>query len=94
MLRATVDREVYPPHYAGAWHTHPGPGSFCTLQGTLTMEVRDGPPVTLSPGECWGESPGVAHRPANRTDREAVALFYLLAPDGQPRTLPAPTPAP
>ena len=92
-LLVTVDRERYPPHYAGLWHTHPGPGSFCVLQGTLTIEVRNQPTVTLASGQCWMETPGVVHRPANLTDIEAVALFYLLAPAGQPRILPAPTPA-
>lgn len=93
-LRATVDREVYPPHYAGTWHTHPGPGSFCSLEGTLTIEVRGAAAVTLTPGQCWTEEPGVVHRPANRTDQPAVALFYLLAPDGRPRAIPEPTATP
>ena len=91
-LLVTIDRERYPPHYAGLWHTHPGPGSFCVLQGTLTIEVRSQPNVTLTSGQCWTEMPGVVHRPANLTDVEAVALFYLMAPAGQPRILPAPTP--
>ena len=40
-LLVTVDQEVYPPHSAGLWHSHPGPGSFCVLQGRLTVQVRD-----------------------------------------------------
>lgn len=92
--QATVDQEVYPPHYAGLWHTHPGYGMFCTLQGTLTIEVQGKPDVPLPAGRCWEEVPGVAHRPANRTAQAAVALFYLLAPAGGPRIAPAPTPTP
>ena len=93
-LQATLDREVYPPHYAGLWHTHPGPGSLCVLQGTLTVEVAGQPTVVLASGSCWAETPGVAHRPTNQTDRQAVALFYLMAPAGGPRILAAPTPTP
>lgn len=93
-LLATVDREVYPPHYAGLWHTHPGPGSLCVLQGVLQVEIRDRAEVTLSSGLCWSELPGLAHRPVNAGDVTAVALFYLLAPTGQPRIIPAPSPVP
>lgn len=92
-MQVTLDREVYPPHYVGLWHTHPGPGSLCVLQGTLTVEVSGQPDVPLPAGACWAEPPGVAHRPANRTDQQAVALFYLMAPAGRSRTVAAPTPA-
>jgi len=87
--RVTVDREVYPPHYAGLLHTHPGPGSLCLLQGQLSMEAVGQQPAIITPGQCWTESPGIAHRPVNTTDTEAVALFYLFAPAGQPRIEPA-----
>jgi quercetin dioxygenase-like cupin family protein len=93
-MQVTLDREVYPPHYAGLWHTHPGPGSLCVLQGTLTVEVAGQPNVALSAGSCWSEQPGLAHRPVNQSDQLAVALFYLMAPAGQPRILAAPTPTP
>lgn len=83
--RVTVDREVYPPHYAGLLHTHPGPGTLCLLQGQLTIEVVGQQPRNLAAGQCWPEMPGVAHRPVNETGREAVAVFYLFAPAGEPR---------
>lgn len=93
-MQATVDREVYPPHYAGLYHTHPGYGLFCTLQGTLTIQIEGRPDVTLPSGQCWEEPPGVAHRPANLTDQQAVAVFYLIAPAGRPRIQAAATPTP
>ncbi len=93
-LLATVDREVYPPHYAGLWHTHPGPGSLCVLQGVLQVEIREHVGVTLSSDQCWSELPGLPHRPVNSGEVAAVALFSLLAPAGQPRIIPAPSPAP
>lgn len=91
--RVTVDREVYPPHYAGLLHTHPGPGSFCMVQGQLRIEIEGQQPVSLRPGQCWAELPGVAHRPVNDSDQEAVAIFYLLAPTGEPRIASAPASA-
>lgn len=91
-MQVTLDREVYPPHYVGLWHTHPGPGSLCVLQGALTVEVSGQADVPLPAGACWAEPPGVAHRPANLTDQQAVALFYLMAPAGRPRIIAAPTP--
>ena len=92
-MQVTLDREIYPPHYVGLWHTHPGPGSLCVLQGALTVEVSGQADVPLPAGACWAEPPGVAHRPANLADQQAVALFYLMAPAGQPRIIAAPTPA-
>lgn len=92
-FQVTVDRESYPPHYAGLWHTHPGPGSFCVLQGQLTIEAMNQQPLTLAPGQCWAEPPGVAHRPTNNTDQVAEALFYLLAPAGEQRIQSAAPPA-
>ena len=87
--QVTVDREVYPPHYAGLLHTHPGPGSFCVVQGQMRIEAEGQQPLSLGPGQCWAEPPGVAHRPVNDSDQEAVAVFYLLAPAGQQRIAPA-----
>jgi mannose-6-phosphate isomerase-like protein (cupin superfamily) len=92
-MQVTLDRELYPPHYAGLWHTHPGPGSLCVLQGTLAVEVAGQRNVVLPAGSCWTEKPGLAHRPTNQSDQQAVALFYLMAPAGQARILAAPTPA-
>jgi mannose-6-phosphate isomerase-like protein (cupin superfamily) len=89
-LKVTVDRELYPPHYAGLWHTHPGPGSFCVLQGKITIEVRGRSDIVLTADQCWMETPGIVHRPTNQTDQEAVALFYLMAPANQPRIIPVP----
>ncbi|MGH2364269.1 MAG: cupin domain-containing protein [Chloroflexota bacterium] len=86
----TVDRETYPPGFMSAWHTHPGPGSLCLLQGQVRIDVRGQPSVALRPGQCWTEPPGVAHRPTNPAGTPAVCLFYLFAPANQPRIQPAP----
>ncbi|HEV7215928.1 MAG TPA: hypothetical protein VGP33_12500, partial [Chloroflexota bacterium] len=64
------------------------------LQGTLMLEVAGQPNVVLAAGSCWSEQPGLAHRPTNQSDRQAVALFYLMAPAGRPRIVAAPTPTP
>ena len=83
-FRVSVDREVYPAHYAGLWHTHPGPGSFCVVQGSLRVEAQDQASIDLTPGQCWAEPENVPHRPVNITSTEAVAIFFLLAPAGAP----------
>ncbi|HUZ77923.1 MAG TPA: cupin domain-containing protein [Chloroflexota bacterium] len=87
----TIDRETYPPGFTSGWHTHPGPGSLCLLQGQVRIDVRGQPSVTLQPGQCWTEPPGVAHRPTNPAGTPAVCLFYLFAPADQPRLQPAPS---
>lgn len=89
----TVDRESYPAHYAALWHTHPGFGSFCVIQGQIQIEISGQQPVALAAGQCWQESPGVVHRPANNSDRPAEAVFYLLAPTGLERIASAPSPS-
>ncbi|MCL4544258.1 MAG: cupin domain-containing protein [Chloroflexi bacterium] len=92
-MLVTLDREDYPPHYAGAWHTHNGPGLFCVLTGTITMEIRGAPSQLLHSGQCWEEIPGIVHRPANTTSGPATAIFYLFGPAQLPRIVPAPTPS-
>ncbi|HET7497793.1 MAG TPA: cupin domain-containing protein [Candidatus Eisenbacteria bacterium] len=64
------------------WHKHDDTDDlFLVLQGTLTLELRDGA-VTLGPGELFVVPRGVEHRPVAR---EEVHLL-LLERTGTPNT--------
>jgi mannose-6-phosphate isomerase-like protein (cupin superfamily) len=64
------------------WHKHDDTDDlFLVLQGTLTIELRDGA-VTLGPGELFVVPRGVEHRPVAR---EEVHLL-LLERTGTPNT--------
>lgn len=64
------------------WHKHDDTDDlFLVLQGTLTLELRDGA-VTLGPGELFIVPRGVEHRPVAP---EEVHLL-LLERTGTPNT--------
>jgi mannose-6-phosphate isomerase-like protein (cupin superfamily) len=62
------------------WHNHPDTDeAFLCLEGTLTIDLRDGEPeqersVTLAPGELYVIERGIFHRP-HTADGATVALL-------------------
>jgi len=61
------------------WHNHPDTDeAFLCLDGTLTIDLRDGEPeqersITLAPGELYVIERGIYHRP--HTDGATIALL-------------------
>src|ERR1700760_4199152 len=49
------------PGQASKPHRHDANVFVYMLQGTITMQVKGGPVVTLHPGETYYESPGDVH---------------------------------
>ena len=79
--------------FAGEFPFHDHPDSddfFLVLDGEVTLDQKDGPSVTLGPGELCVVPAGVTHRP--RAETEAKVL--LLEPAGLPNTGDAKTAAP
>jgi mannose-6-phosphate isomerase-like protein (cupin superfamily) len=55
---------------------------FLVIEGTVTMDYEDHPPVTFGPGELVVVPKGVVHRP-RATDEVKV---LLIEPKGEPNT--------
>ncbi|MFQ5851958.1 MAG: cupin domain-containing protein [Candidatus Binatia bacterium] len=65
-------------------HFHHGPGVLCVLEGQLRIRIPSQGEVTVNPGNCWEETPGVAHSPLNPGRRDARAVFVLIHPVDKP----------
>jgi mannose-6-phosphate isomerase-like protein (cupin superfamily) len=55
---------------------------FLVIEGNVTMEYADHPPVTFGPGEIVVVPKGVVHRPRAATE----AKVLLIEPTGEPNT--------
>jgi mannose-6-phosphate isomerase-like protein (cupin superfamily) len=74
---------------AFVWHSHADTDDFfLVLQGSLTIELRDGP-VRLGPGQLYVVPKGVEHRPVV----EGEVHLLLIEPRGTPNTGDAATAA-
>jgi quercetin dioxygenase-like cupin family protein len=86
-LLITVD---YAPGAADPVHRHDAHGFIYVLEGSVVMQVKGGPEVTLTPGQTFYENPTDVHvvgRNASQT-RPARLLVFLLKPDGAPVLVP------
>jgi quercetin dioxygenase-like cupin family protein len=88
VLMITVE---FPPGGADPVHRHNAHGFIYVLEGSIVMQVRGGPEVTLTPGQTFYEGPGDIHtvgRNASST-RPAKFVVLLLMDTGSPPVVPA-----
>lgn len=65
------------------WHSHPETDEVFFIQrGTLTIEMRDGPPVELRAGDLYVVPAGREHRPVAPEECELL----LIEPADTPNT--------
>jgi len=92
-LMITVD---YPPGAVDPVHRHNAHSLVYVLEGSIVMQVRGGPEVTLTPGQSYYEGPHDLHtvgRNASQT-RPAKFLVVLLKDQHAPFFIPEPQAAP
>lgn len=82
----------YPPGGVSQPHRHNATVFVYVLEGSVTMQVAGGKPVTLTAGETFFEAPGDIHvTSANASSTEpAKFLVYMVKDKGAPATMPAP----
>lgn len=71
-------------------HRHSGPVFVYVLEGTVEMQITDGPLTKLTKGETYYEPPGGVHlvsRNASATE-PAKLLAFVIGPKGTPPTGP------
>lgn len=89
VLMITVE---YAPGAADSGHRHHAHAFIYVLEGSIVMQVKGGPQVTLTPGQTFYEGTGDTHvvgRNASST-RPAKFLVFLLKPVGTPVLVPVP----
>jgi quercetin dioxygenase-like cupin family protein len=70
----------YPPGASDPVHTHDAQAMVYVLEGSVVMQVKDGPPVTLRVGDTFYEEPNDVHvvaRNASRTERARFVVFFV-----------------
>jgi quercetin dioxygenase-like cupin family protein len=86
----------YPPGAVSQPHRHNATVFVYVLEGSVTMQIAGGAPVTLKAGETFFEAPGDIHvTSANASSTHpAKFLVYMVKDKGAPATVPAPGNAP
>jgi len=81
---------TYPPGSADEIHRHDAHAFVYVLEGSVVMQLKGGPEVTLKPGETFYEGPQDIHivgRNASTT-RPAKFVVVLIKNQGVPAVLP------
>jgi quercetin dioxygenase-like cupin family protein len=81
----TVD---YGPGESSRPHRHDANVFVYVLEGTITMQVKGGPAVTLHPGQTYYESPSDIHTVSQNASKTAPAkiLVFIVKDKGAPVT--------
>lgn len=80
----------YPPGASDPIHRHDADAFIYVLEGSIVMQVRGAPEVTLSPGQTYYEGPSDVHivgRNASNT-RSAKFIVFLVKDKGAPVLAP------
>jgi quercetin dioxygenase-like cupin family protein len=81
---------TYPPGGADEIHRHDAHAFLYVLEGSIVMQVKGGPEVTLKPGESFYEGPNDLHivgRNASAT-QPAKFVVVLIKNKGAPPLIP------
>ena len=83
----TVD---YPPGSVDPIHTHNAQALVYVLEGTIVMQVKGGPLVTLKPGDTFYEGPDDVHIVGRNASKTAPAKFvvFFVKEKGAPILVP------
>jgi quercetin dioxygenase-like cupin family protein len=78
------------PGQASKPHRHDANVFVYVLEGTLTMQVKGGPSVTLHPGQTYYESPSDIHTVSQNASQTQPAKFlvFIVKDKGAPITRP------
>ena len=78
------------PGQASKPHRHEANVFVYVLQGTLIMQVKGGPSVTLHPGDTYYENPRDIHTVSQNASKTEPAKFlvFIVKDKGTPVTLP------
>ena len=81
----------YPPGVASAAHRHNANTFVYVLEGSVVMQVRGGPELTLKAGDTFYESPSDIHSVSRNASASLPAkiLVVLVKDVGAPPTVPA-----
>jgi quercetin dioxygenase-like cupin family protein len=78
----------YGPGESSRPHRHDANVFVYVLEGTITMQVKGGPAVTLHPGQTYYENPSDIHTVSQNASKTAPAKFlvFIVKDKGSPIT--------
>lgn len=68
----------YPPGASDPVHTHRAQALVYVLEGSVVMQVKGGPEVTLGPGQTFYEGPNDVHVIGRNASRTSAARFLVV----------------
>jgi len=68
----------YPPGGTDPVHMHHAQAFVYVLEGSIVMQVKGGPQVTLGPGQTFYEGPDDVHIVGRNASRTAPAKFVVV----------------
>lgn len=77
-------RTEIPAGIASGWHTHPGEEVGYIIAGTVQMEIRDRPTLTLNAGDGFLIPPRVPHNALDLGPDTGLMLSTYIVEIGQP----------
>jgi quercetin dioxygenase-like cupin family protein len=88
----TLVEVVLPPGGSGAPHRHNAHVLVYVLEGSVIMQVKGQPPVTLTAGQTFYENPTDIHLVGRNASTTAPAKFlaFFVKSKGAPRVVPVP----
>ena len=86
--QAVVRANEYPPGTSNPPHRHNAHVFLHLLEGQLIVQVKEGQPVTLKPGDTYYESPSDIHVVSRNPSASvtAKALVFMVKDIGAPAT--------
>jgi quercetin dioxygenase-like cupin family protein len=77
-------RTEIPPGVSSGWHTHPGEEVGYIVAGTVRMEIKDRPTLTLQPGDGFLIPPRVPHNATDLGPETGQMLSTYIVEIGAP----------
>src|SRR5262245_42976409 len=83
-------RVEYAPGASTPAHTHHAQALLYVLEGSVEMQVKGKPPVTLTPGQTWYEGPDDVHVVSRNASSSAPAKYvvFMVKDKGAPILTP------
>ncbi|WP_445501522.1 cupin domain-containing protein [Microvirga sp. G4-2] len=90
-LEVRVRTSTIQPGAVGQWHTHPTPPIVYVMEGTLSVERKDGETVHTQAGQAVIEPVNTIIRATNKGQTPVKLVIFQVSPPDVPESQPAPS---
>ncbi len=90
-LEVRVRTSTIQPGAVGQWHTHPTPPIVYVVEGTLSVERKDGETVHTQAGQAVIEPINTVIRATNKGQTPAKLVIFQVSPPEVSESHPAPS---